>query len=247
MKFRILEKLNLDSQMEENIKQKFGQDFFEALNNTPGIEITKNGIEMDISRYQKPEQHGVPSIRKAVFYLPEKDSPYKKYYSTGKLGYGGGEKITGRTIFKNPLIVKAGTGGHGPEIAYDKIKGKNKYKELHRTIIKAFPWSKNDDRSKIDITDELLNRYSGDPSLSHEIVQNSRQGNTLIMAILEHIVGHAIRDAGYDAVICYSKAQGQPRLSEVFDVRAFDYPTPEQKDYSYQDFYHERNIQSQFV
>ena len=248
MKFKILEELNLDSEIEKKIKQKYGEEFFQAINNTPGIGITQNGIEMDISRYQKPEQHGVPSIRKAVFYLPEKNSPYKKYYSTGKLGYGGGEKITGRTVFKNPLVVKAGTGGHGPELAYNKIKGKNTYRELHQAIIRSFPiYVLKDERRKIDITDEFLARHGGDTSLAYDIVEHSTQGNTLLMAILEHIVGYTIRNAGYDSVISYSKAKGQPRLSEVFDVRAFDYPTPQQKDYSYQDFYKERNIQSQFA
>jgi hypothetical protein len=247
MKFRIIEKLNLDSQMEENIKRKYGEEFFQALDNTPGIEITQKGIEMDISRFQKPEQHGELSIRKAVFYLPEKDSPYKKYYSTGKMGYGGGEKITARTVFKNPIVVKAGTGGHGPEIAYNKINGNKKYTQLHTAIVHAFPWNVKDDRSKIDITEELLSRYGGDPSLAWEIVTNSTKGNTLIMAIIENIVGNAIRDAGYDCVICYSKANGVPRLSEVFDVRATHYPYPEQTDYGYGDFYKERNIKSQFA
>jgi hypothetical protein len=248
MRVRIIEELNVDPAVANQIKQKYGEEFFQALNNTPGINITKKGIEMDISRYQKPEQHGVPSIRKAVFYLPEINSPYKHYYSTGKMGYGGGDKVVGRTTFKNPMIIKAGTGGRGPERAYNKLKGNGAYTELHRTIISAFPYNASRDvDTKEEITGELLARYGGDQDLAYDIVEHSTQGNTLLMAIIEHIVGSTIRNAGYDAVISYSKFSAAPRLSELFDVRAFDYPTPEQTDYSYDEFYKERNIQPQFL
>jgi hypothetical protein len=249
MRVRIIEELNVDPAVVNQIKQKYGEEFFQALNNTPGINITQNGIEMDISRYQKPEQHGVPSIRKAVFYLPEKNSPYKKYYSTGKLGYGGGEKVVGRTTFKNPMIIKAGTGGNGPARAYEKLKGKGSYDNIHHILIQTFsqgPMYQTSETKEKNIT-KVLTKLGGTPELAHDIVKYSNVGNTLFTATKENIIAQTIRNAGYDAVISYSKAQGQPRLSEVFDIRAFDYPTPQQKDYSYQDFYKERNIQPQFL
>ena len=235
MRFRIIENIN--------------PEFLEAVKNTQGADITKNGIEMDISRYQKPEQHGVPSIRKAVFYLPEKDSPYKKYYSTGKMGYGGAEKVTGRTVFKNPLIVKAGTGGRAISLAYDQIEGKGAYEKMRRDVLQKAvmnSYTKTNNEQLQNVI-EVLEKYGGDADLADEILAVSTVGNTLAYAVQEHIAGEAIRSAGYDAVISYSKANGQPRLSEVFDVRAFDYPYPGQVDFNYEDFYKDFELKKDFM
>jgi len=61
----------------------------------------------------------------------------------------------------------------------------------------------------------LLEKYGGNPDLVYEIVRVSKEGNTLAYAIQEHIAAHAVRKAGYDAVISHSVSAKQPRLSEV--------------------------------
>lgn len=48
--------------------------FIDAVNNTPGAEITTDGLLLKVIRQQKPEQDGETSIRTGVFYLPYKES-----------------------------------------------------------------------------------------------------------------------------------------------------------------------------
>jgi hypothetical protein len=94
-------------------KDKLFQD---AVNSIPGAKITTEGLELPVSRFQKAEQAGEESVRTGVFYLPQ-GSPQERFYKTGKVGYGGGEKIEGLTLVKKPLFVKGGTGGKAPEAA----------------------------------------------------------------------------------------------------------------------------------
>lgn len=233
--------------LKSKVVKKYGDKFLQAVENTEGAKITPEGLELDISRFQKPEQHGEESVRKGVFYLPEKKSPYRKYYSTGKMGYGGGDLITGHTVYKNPLIVEAGTGGTGVVKAYDQIKGKKAYENMRKEVLaKVLGWNKTL-QQKIEGVKEVLQSYGGDPSLAYEIVRVSTQGNTLPYAVQEHIAGAAIRDAGYDAVIGYSKAAGEPRLAEVFDLRQEFYPEPDQTDFSNEEFYKTHKLASKFI
>jgi len=48
----------------------------------------------------------------------------------------------------------------------------------------------------------------------------------LPLAVQENIVAHAVRNAGYDAIVGYSmKRDGTPFLSEVFDFTMREYPS----------------------
>lgn len=208
----------------------------EAITNTQGAKVTSEGIELDLSRYQKEEQFGSQAIRTGVFYLPEAKSPYGKYYSTGKQGYGGGKKVTGRTTYRNPIIVKAGTGGNGVEKAYDQVEGKGAYQKMRSDVLES-AWTKDFNRRPDEnAISALLEKYGGNPDLAYEIIRTSKTGNLLPYAIQEHIAAHALRKAGYDAVISHSISGGKPRLAEVFDLRAEEYPS-ELSDYKYEEFY----------
>lgn len=197
--------------------------FAEAVTNTPGAKITEDGLLIDLVRYQKQEQAGSTSVRTGVFYLPA-GSASAKHYKTGKNGYGGRVEVRGETLIKRPIFVKGATGGKAPEAAYDAIKGKGAYEKMRGDVLKAIM-----DRRMIDERGyNLLEEYGADGSLIWEIVPNSTQGNTLAYALQENIVAHAVRDAGYDAVLGYSVGRGDKGafISEVFDVREIDYPTP---------------------
>ncbi|MDD5530924.1 MAG: hypothetical protein PHX21_12975 [bacterium] len=196
-----------------------------AIIHTPGAKIVSDGIELDISRYQQYEQFGMPSLRTGVFYLPELKSPFRGYYSTGKLGYGGGELITGRTKIKRPIIVKAGTGGVGIKKAYDIVCGKGTYDKMRGDVLNVImnkAWT-----GGVNTTDiaEILRKYGGDENLAYDIFTHSKKGNTLAYAIQEHIAAVKIRNAGYDSVLSYSKSAGKLRLSELFDLRQKNYPS----------------------
>lgn len=200
------------------------QVFTDAVNGTPGASITEDGLLIDLTRYQKEEQEGGMSIRTGVFYLPS-GSPQEKYYKSGKIGYGGRVKIQGETLLRKPLFVKGATGGKAPEAAYDSIKGKGAYQKMRNDVLQATTQY----GYKVQESDvmEVLEKYGADTSTAFEILYNSREGNTLPYAIQENIVAHAVREAGYDSVVGYSKKRGDSSffISEVFDVREITYPT----------------------
>jgi hypothetical protein len=106
--------------------------FRKAVENTPGASITDEGLVMNVMRKQKPQQAETESVRGGVFYLPE-GSTSMKYYGGGN-AYGGTEKISGETLYKNPLFVKGATGGKAPEAAYEQIMGKDGLKTMQSDV-----------------------------------------------------------------------------------------------------------------
>jgi hypothetical protein len=206
-----------------NVKKQLPSDdvFSSAVANTKGAQITEDGLLMRLQRNQLENQALRPSVRGGVFYLPE-GAAQAKYYSTGKNGYGGGSKIVGETLIQNPMFAKGGTGGKAPESAFDALMGKGSYQKM-RTEALDVNWGRRTGGGT-DIED-FLSKYA--PELSGQgqyILQNSQKGNQLAYALQEAAVGSAVRNAGHDAVVGYSKGKSGPFLSEVFDVRESHYP-----------------------
>jgi hypothetical protein len=209
------------------VKLPQSAEFREAVENTPGAEITDEGLELNVSRYQKPEQAGSPSVRTGVFYLPQAKSPQGGVYRRESNMYGGRQEISGRTLVKRPLFVRGATGGRAPEIAYDQIKGKGAYQAMRSdalTVVQSGYWGRSVDMGQIS---DFLEKYSGDSDLAGDIEYHSRKGNLLAYALQENAVASAVREAGYDSVLGYTKRGGKLALSEMFDVRETAYPTPE--------------------
>jgi hypothetical protein len=206
--------------------------FRKAVENTPGAMVTDEGLVMNLMRKQKPQQAETESVRGGVFYLPEGSASMKHYGGTNY--YGGTEKVAGETLYKNPLVVKGATGGKAPEMAYEQLMGKDGYKAMQDDVQKAaFSGSQN---MRNDLVEQFLENYAPDLSgYGSYIISNSKQGNQLRYALQEAAVAQKARDAGYDAVIGYSKKKsGDPFLSEVFDVREAIYPST-QGDYRLMD------------
>ena len=285
--------------------------FKKAVENTPGASITDEGLVMNVMRKQKPQQAETESVRGGIFYLPE-GSTSMKYYGGGN-AYGGTEKISGETLYKNPLFVKGATGGKAPEAAYEQIMGKEGLKTMQDDVssiisgygsgnvkvivdgvatdspvasrilrmggnpdtfiesmqtklntqkqalekaskeevldgVSEYDIAKMELDSTIKMIDEaksyvgkrisnrqstvvdvenFLEKYAPDLSgYADYIIGNSKQGNQLKYALQEAAVAQKARDAGYDAVLGYSKKRtGDPVLSEVFDVREAIYPS----------------------
>jgi hypothetical protein len=195
--------------------------FKKAVENTSGATITEDGLLMNVMRKQKPQQAETESVRGGVFYLPEGSTNMKHYGGTGF--YGGSEKITGETLYKNPLVVKGATGGKAPEEAYAQLTSKEELKQMTRdAFASGF-------QPRLQGAQEFLDKYAPDMAdYASYIVDNSKQGNQLRYALQEAAVAQKARDAGYDAVIGYSKKKtGEPFLSEVFDIREAIYPSRE--------------------
>jgi hypothetical protein len=208
------------------------QEFLTAIKNEPSAQITDEGLLLNLVRKQSPEQSGAESVRTGVFYLPESQSANLKHYK-GNTGYGGVEPIEGQTLYKNPLFVKGATGGKAPETAYDLLAGKGAYEAMRNDVLKSYNYNSNHSQ-KVEAIQGILEKYNGlDPddayNMAYNIVSNSKSGNTLPYAVQENIVSHAVRNAGHDAVLGYSKGRGDKGefLSEVFDVRESMYPTPQ--------------------
>ena len=109
--------------------------FSQAVANTPNARISDEGLHLNLMRKQKPEQAMTESVRSGVFYLPEGSASIKHYGGSG--GYGGTDKITGETLYKNPLFVKGATGGKAPEAAYMQLTDKNQLKALQDDVSKV--------------------------------------------------------------------------------------------------------------
>jgi hypothetical protein len=207
-------------------------EFQAAVKNTEGAELHDKGLTLDVARQQKPEQAGERAIRSGVFFLPEKKSPYQRYYTTGRQGYGGSQRIEGRTTFENPIIAKGASGGKVPERAYDAINGPGAYDEMRQDVLDAtthsFGFGTKDPEVLTQRVAGVLEQYGGNPEMAADIVRTSKEGNTLPYAIQEHIVASSVRKAGHDGIVGYSKVKGQHRLSEVFDLRRDKYPISSQ-------------------
>lgn len=205
-------------------------DFENAVKNTPGAEITPDGLKINLVRRQKSEQEGEQSVRTGVFYLPQGSSRISGYGGSGN--YGGPEKFTGPTLIRRPLFVKGATGGKAPEAAFDALMGKGAAKQLGEDAMDALSarykakWGNADAGDPVEVVRSILTKYGGDPSMAEYILRHSQAGNQLRYALQENIIAHAARNAGYDAVIGYSKKHnGTPFISEVFDTREQTYPS----------------------
>lgn len=199
-------------------------EFSQAVANTPGASVTADGLLMRVMRNQRPEQGLSESVRGGVFYLPE-GAAQAKYYTTGKNGYGGSERIKGETLIKNPVFAKGGTGGKAPESAYDSLLGKGSYQQMRREALNVNYGRLTSHPDKGPSADDFLSKYAPELSgMGDYILQNSKQSNQLAYALQEAAVASALRRAGHDAVVGYSKGKAGPFLSEVFDVRESHYP-----------------------
>jgi len=194
--------------------------FTQAVANTPNARITDEGLYINLVRKQKPEQAMTESVRSGVFYLPEGSANVKHY--GGSTSYGGTDKITGETLYKNPLFVKGATGGKAPEAAYAQLTDKDQLKALQSDVMKAISGPQD---IKYDLVEQFLNKHAPDlVDYASFIYDNSRKGNQLRYALQEAAVAQKVRDAGYDAVIGHSKGKKGPFISEVFDIRESHYP-----------------------
>lgn len=209
----------------------------EAIATTPGAKITGEGLELDVVRYQKPEQAGEEAIRTGVFFMPEAKSPYQRHYTTGKIGYGGRMRTQGRTTYRNPIIVRASSGGRGPKVAFDTIlQRRNAYEDMRTEVLNGIGIYTFRGPPTEAAVAELLLKWGGETNLAGSIIAYSKEGNTLPYAIQEHIVAAVVRKAGHDAVIAYYRLGGRWHLSEVFDVRARYYPDTERWERHYEDW-----------
>lgn len=206
------------------------ETFIRSVQNTKGARITEDGLELEVTRNQHPDQAGNPSTRSGIFYQPSGSN--NKYPYSGKQGYGGEERIEGKTLLQRPLFVKGATGGKAPQMAYDRLKGKGSYEKMREEVLKIVfkgaTWLRVSDQEMRESIQSLLEKYGGDIDLVGEIneLRHSAKSNNFAYAMQENIVAATVRNAGYDSIIGWSiKKDGNPFFSEVFDLRETTYPS----------------------
>jgi hypothetical protein len=207
------------------------EKFLTAVRNTPHAVIQDEHLVMPVTRNQKPQQAGEPSVRGGVFYLPEGSSNQRYYTGTGhNFAYGGPESYQGEMAVSNPLFVKGATGGKAPEEAYKYLMGKEAFKGMQNDVGLSLGSYFLSDKLKKELIQRFLDEHA--PSISgmtDYIFKNSSKGNQLRYALQEAAAAEAARKAGHDAILGYSTSRTKgPFISELFDVRERSYPKSEQ-------------------
>lgn len=205
------------------------QTLMKAISQTKGARMMDEGLALNVTRNQHPNQAMEESIRGGVFYLPEGSKDQKFYTGTGhNYAYGGTERISGETLYKNPLVAKGATGGKAPEAAFDILNGKGAYQKMRSDALQAIPpYYIKDNGLKRESISAFLEKYA--PEMADKvdvILQNTTKGNQLAYALQEAAVASAARRAGHDGIIGYSVSRKtkEPFISEIFDVREDRYP-----------------------
>ena len=199
--------------------------FLQAVENTPGARITDDGLELELLRYQKPEQAGAQAIREGVFYLPATlpSRSVGSYRGTNASGYGGPDMVRGETLLRAPLAVPGNTGGGVPERAFRELTTDADLARLLAETSSAAnaPLRGGDYYRNIE---DFLETWGGNPYVATELVDNSRVGNRMRYALQEHVIGNRARREGYDSIV--GTGARKPRFTEVFDLREAAYPVP---------------------
>jgi predicted GNAT family acetyltransferase len=221
--------VSIDTAKKLNTKTKIPEmpELYDAVKNTEGAEITKDGLIVDLKRQQHPDQGQDYSVRTGVFYQPKGSK--NKFSYTGRHGYGGSELIEGKTLLKRPMVVKGATGGKAPQAAYDKINGKGAYEKMRQDALRSVVMKHNKNTRGADIYN-FLDKYGADTDIYWKLeeLENITKGNNLAYALQENIVANSLRQNGYDSIVGYSKQRnGNHFLSEVFDLRETTYPSRE--------------------
>lgn len=192
--------------------------FSEAVQHTPKAQLTAEGLTLELIRYQKPSQAGQVSIRTGVFYLTDGDKNTRMYTKSDWL-FGGQQRVVKQTLIRRPLFVKGAVGGNVGVGAYKLLKGAKAYKEMEREA----KFTECHAEHHAERVRQFLEKY-GDPRLADALRE---YGKPLVwVALVEHAIAHAVRDAGYDAVVGHSIKKDQPYISEIYCVLETNYPVP---------------------
>lgn len=202
-----------------------------CIENTEGATLLPDGrLRLSVYRQQKPIQNGKMSIRGGVFYIPS-----KKIFELDKVAYdgtggnfGGGETVTGNITLKTPIFCNDDGGGGGPEIAYKRLFGKQKFDKLYYDIQIFSRGICNEHTNEIlnrptTQLEDLLHSYNCDKSIAKYMLTNSSTYRQIKFAIKEFVISTAIKTRGFDSILCYNPRIAQ--FTELFYLKQEYYPT----------------------
>lgn len=205
-----------------------GSSFEQAVANSGG-ELTPQGLMLDLLRYQSPRRAGKDALSGGVFYMtPKSDPRMSEIYNANtnkKMPWGGTQEISGKTLFKNPYITKAGWGGPAVfDVAGPDLLGQVENHMLGRDISRAT----SDEARK-----EFFKQWA--PEVTPPPPGASKNWQRMWPWLSEAAIGSKARQLGYDSIIAHGMQstdmgeipQTKPTINEIFDLRESHYPTPE--------------------
>lgn len=207
------------------------KELVKQFENVSGVTITPEGVELNVVRGQRKNDAG----REApwgTFYLPEGHADISKVLS-GKYVVGGRNKVSGKLILKNPLVIKGDPGNLANTVAKQLI-GKNS------EGVMLSPWADSvqlagkllnnsrqyTDADRVSLVKEFLTKYA--PSLSDKAkdVLKTTKGlgskpdviymdERLPFILTDMAAAHVAKQAGYDGVITHNGG----KVQEILDLR----------------------------
>lgn len=207
------------------------KELVKQFENVSGVTITPEGVELNVVRGQRKNDAG----REApwgTFYLPEGHTDISKVLS-GKYAVGGRNKVSGKLILKNPLVIKGDPGNLANAVAKQLI-GKNS------EGVMLSPWADSvqlagkllnnsrqyTDADRVSLVKEFLTKYA--PSLSDKAkdVLKTTKGlgskpdviymdERLPFILTDMAAAHVAKQAGYDGVITHNGG----KVQEILDLR----------------------------
>ena len=204
-----------------------------------GAEFTPEGINLNVSRWQKPQQAGHPALSQGVIYGPKGSDPdLLKGYEEGEM-WGGNQLITGNTLIKNPLLVEGEWRDSLANQGAKDLFGLKGSASLRNDAVRAADEATIGKNPSFRLVNKFMDKYvPGGNTPPYDIYYNPRDKhntfNRLGLWLQESAVANEARKRGYDSILdygpsnVYGKGWQEPnQINQLFDLRESHYPTPE--------------------
>jgi len=201
----------------------------QAIQNTPGAKLTETGLELPVTRYQRPVQGGRESSRSGVFYgIGDKAEIFKGVKDDMP---GGTQMVSGVTKVQNPFFA-SGTDYSGSWA--DAFMKLNPEKAETITYEVENLFAKNPSKWE-GLIEDFYKKYAPNEKFDAKRIIKSNPNQQQLM-LIESALANELKQQGYDSMIGMYGAgtktfrgttineNAPPTMFELFDVREATYP-----------------------
>ena len=201
----------------------------QAVQNTPGAKLTETGLELPVTRYQRPVQGGSESSRSGVFYgIGDKAEIFKGVKDDMP---GGTQMVSGVTKVQNPFFA-SGTDYSGSWA--DAFMKLNPEKAETITYEVENLFAKNPSKWE-GLIEDFYKKYAPNEKFDAKRIIKSNPNQQQLM-LIESALANELKQQGYDSMIGMYGAgtktfrgttineNAPPTMFELFDVREATYP-----------------------